>query len=43
MNKGWIKISKRDWAALGGLTNRDLFTRQSPRGAKTYYKIIRHW
>ncbi len=41
MNKGYIKISKSKWVALGGLTNSDLFTRQTVKGGKTYYHIVK--
>jgi hypothetical protein len=39
MKKGYIKISKSEWVSLGGLTNSDLFTRQTSKGYKTYYHI----
>lgn len=43
MKKGYVKISKNEWVSLGGLTNSDLFTRQTPKGYKTYYQVVKHY
>jgi hypothetical protein len=39
MRTGCQRISKKEWSALGGLTNPNLFTRTTRKGLKTYYKI----
>lgn len=39
--KGYYRISKAEWSRLGGLRNSDLFTKQTVRGVRTYYRAIR--
>lgn len=34
------RITKKEWYALGGFANRDLFRKQSRGGAWRYYRVL---